>query len=135
MSSSDADVVLPMWRGTRGVINTAFVGVLGVAAAAAFWIFAVAVVVRPACTAYARAHGLTYVDYTVFWQQIRSSSACEFQSSRGTSESVKLVNATSFLADTWVGIAFSPMITAPAFIVLFAFAWTSVRGGWKPRSP
>jgi hypothetical protein len=119
-----AAVVLPMWRGRRGVINTIVCGILGLAAAFGLWTFAVRVAVIPACTAYARSRGLTYVDYKVYDRKQRASSACIFKSSNGATQDVLLPEAASYLTDLWVGLAFSFQISVPGFILLFAIART-----------
>jgi hypothetical protein len=140
MNHQDPSVVLPMWRARRGVINTIACGVLGIAAAAAFSMFAVRVAVTPACTAYGRSHGMTYVDYKVYAKTQRASSACILASSSGATHSVSLPEAASYLTDLWVGVAFSPQISVPAFILLFAIARTRLasrdgRGGGTQRLP
>lgn len=128
--SQHSSVVLPMWRGRRGALNTIACGVLGFAAAFALWTFAARVAVVPACTAYGRSHGMTYVDYEVYSGTRRASSACILESSSGAKHSVSLPNAASLLTDFWVGIAFSPELSVPAFVVLFALARTRMaRGG------
>lgn len=133
MNSSDDSVVLPMWRGRRGVINTIFVSVIGVAAAVAFWFFAVTVVIRPACTELGEQRGLTFVDYKVYTRQQKASSACVFKSRSGATQDVYLTEATSFVTDLWVAFALSPMITVPAFIVLFAVTWTRLTNDGRRR--
>ena len=119
-----SDVVLPMWRGRRGMIATIACGVLGLAAAAALWAFAVRAAVRPACEAYGRSHGMTYVDYKVYRRQQRASSACILASPSGATHDVALPEAASYLTDLWVSVAFSLQISVPAFILLFAIART-----------
>lgn len=131
MNPQTSSVVLPMWRGRRGVLNTIACGVLGIGAAAALWMFAVRVAVDPACTAYGRSHGMTYVDYKVFTSQRRASSACVLASPSGARHDVSLPEAASFVTDLWVGLAFSLQISVPGFILLFAIARTRMARGWS----
>jgi hypothetical protein len=117
-----------MWRGRRGTINTIVCGVLGIAAASAFWMFAVRAAVTPACTAYGRSHGMTYVDYKVYSKMQRASSACILASPSGAMHDVALPEAASYLTDLWVSLAFSLQISIPGFILLFAVARTRMAG-------
>ena len=133
MSYHDPSVVLPMWRGRRGAVNTIACSILGIAAAFAFWTFAVRVAVAPACTAYGRDHAMTYVDYKVNSWTRRSSSSCILKSSSGATRSVSLPVAASYFTDLWVGVAFSPEFSVPAFILLFAIARTRMAS--RERSP
>ena len=122
-----------MWRGRRGVLNTAVCAVLGLAAAFALWIFAVRVAVVPACTAYGTHHDMTYVDYKVYRTQQRASAACILTSPGGATHDVAITEAASYITDLWVGLAFSLQISVPAFILLFAIARTRMAGPFPQR--
>lgn len=126
---TDPSVVLPMWRGRRGVVNTLVCGVVGVLCAFALLRFAERAVVVPACTAYAKSHGLTYVDYKVYSSKRRASSACILRTSKGGTEDVSLPDAASTFTDLWVGVAFSLEFTTPALILLFAVLLTKLSRG------
>lgn len=126
---TDPSVVLPMWRGRRGVVNTIVCGVVGLFCAFAFLKFAERTAVVPACRAYATSHGLTYVDYTVYSSKRRASSACVFRTPKGGTEDVSLPDAASTFTDLWVGVAYSLEFTAPALILLFAVLLTKLSRG------
>lgn len=128
MNTQDSQVVLPIWKGRRGVMNTLICGILGVLCAFVLWQFAVRTAVNPACSAYGESHGMTYVDYKVYSSQRRASSACIFKTHRGGMQDVSLHEAASYFTDLWVGLAFSLEITVPAFILLFAIARSGMAG-------
>lgn len=113
-----------MWRGRRGALNAIACGVLGLGAALALWVVAVRVAVVPGCTAYAAQHEMTYVDYKVYGKKRHSSGACILASANGATHDVAITEATSYLVDLGVGLAFSLEISVPAFILLFAIART-----------
>lgn len=138
MTHQDPSSVLPMWRGRRGMLNTMVCGALGLAAAFALWTFAARVAVIPACNAYGRVHGMSYVDYKVYTTTRRASSACILRAPAGATHNVSLPDAASYFTDLWVGIAFSPELSMPAFTLLFAVAltrWTGALAGSSFRSP
>lgn len=131
MNSQDSRVVLPMWRGRRGAINTITCAVLGIVAASAFWMLAVRAAVDPACTAYGRSHGMTYVDYKVYETKQVASSACILTSSSGAAHDVLLPEAASYFTDLLVRFAFSLQISIPGFTLLFAILWTRMASGGR----
>jgi hypothetical protein len=126
MPSPPPSVVLPLWRGRRGWINTLACGVLGLLGAAALWLLAERAAVEPACAAYGQSHGWVYVDYKVYSAQRHGSAACVFRAGAAGTRDISLREAASYFTDLWVGMAFSLELTVPAFILLFAVARTGL---------
>jgi hypothetical protein len=56
---SDPSTELPIWKGRRGLINTAFCLALSLPCAFGLWFLAERTTIIPACSAYASAHGIT----------------------------------------------------------------------------
>lgn len=127
--------VLPMWRGRRGLAATIVCGALGTLAAAALWVCAVRVAVRPACESYGRDHGMTYVDYKVYRKKQHASSACILAAPSGVRHDVLLPDAASQGTDFLVGLAFSLDISIPAFTILFAVVRTRVSRRGREAEP
>lgn len=114
---ADADPTLPIWRGRRGAIATAYLGVLAVVCGLGLMEFAERRVVA-ACRGYAQAQGWQYVSMETYYSSRRSSAMCTFKSDAGQVY-VRLLDI-SVLTDLWVSFAVSLHITVLAFLILFA---------------
>ncbi len=121
---------LPIWKGRRGVVNTVMCLLLGVLAAFAAWSLAERLVIVPACTDYAGAHGLTYADFKLVGVEHASTVVCLLTRPDGLTRDVYLNELVSSIANLGVELAMSLEFTVPGFAVLFALArvWLHVRG-------
>jgi hypothetical protein len=122
MSLPSRPVEFPIWRGRRGLVNTAICGVLGFLIAFGLAEFVERSVVVPGCTAYGQSHGMTYLDYKIYTNSKHESGACIFRTAGGHVEDVSFREAISFFADLWLGIAFKLELTVPSFILLLGLA-------------
>lgn len=127
---TDSSPTLPMWRGRRGAIATAYLGVLAVVFGLGLMEFAERVGVVPACRDYAKAHGSQYVSMysSSGGTTKRSAAICTFKSDTGH-EDVRLIDI-SVLTDLWVSFAVSLEITIPGFLILFAVIRTWLLKRW-----
>lgn len=117
---------LPIWKGRRGVINTAMCCVLSLPCALGIWFLTERSTIAPACTSYASAHGMTYTDFKLTGVKQASTVVCVLTQANGKSQDVHLSEIVPFLTDAWVGFAMSLEITIPAFAILLAL----IRVGW-----
>jgi hypothetical protein len=129
---ADSSPTLPIWRGRRGAIATAYLGVLAVICGLGLMNFAERVGVVPACRDYAQANGWQYVSMHTYSDSLtnRSGAICTFRSPEGHTEDVYLRDI-SLLTSFWVSFAVSLLITVPGFLILFAVLRTWL---WKLRS-
>lgn len=126
MCAHNASVVLPIWSGRLGVLNSFVCGVLGLLCALAMVWFVDRGVVVPACKSYGSSHAMTYVDYKIYSSRRHESAACIFKASGVEAHDISFREATSYQTDLWVGIVFSLELTVPAFILLFALGRTLI---------
>ena len=122
MLISDRPGDFPIWRGRRGLVNTAICGVLGFLIAFGLAEFVERTVVVPGCTGYGQSHGMTYLDYKIYTNSKHESGACIFRTAGGHVEDVSFREAISFFADLWLGIVFKLELTVPSFILLLGLA-------------
>src|SRR5262249_51970223 len=125
---------LPMWRGRRGAIATAYLGGLAIVFGLGLMEFAERYGVVPACRDYAKAHGLQYVSMhsNTDTTTKKSGATCIFKGATGR-EDVRLIDI-SVLTDSWVSFAVSLEITIPGFLILFAVIRTWLLKRWESVS-
>lgn len=128
---ADPSPVLPIWRGRRGAIATAYLGALAVICGLGLMDFAERFGVVPACRDYARAQGWQYLSMHSYSNSTsnRSGAICTFKSDAGHVEDIRLLDI-SILTNFWVSFSVSLQVTIPAFLVLFAVirTWLLKRG-------
>ena len=124
--ASDPLPELPIWKGRRGLVNTVLCCVLSLPCAFGLWSLAERSTIVPACTAYARAHAMTYTDFRLVGVKQASTVVCMFTEANGKSQDVHLNELVPYVADVLVTFAMSLEITVPGFAVLLALA----RVGW-----
>ena len=122
MPLPDRPVALPIWRGRRGLVNTAICGVLGLLLASGLAVLVDHTVVVPGCTAYGQSHGMMYLDYKVYTSAKQESGACIFRTAGEHIQDVSFREAISFFTDLWLGIAYNLQLTVPSFILLLGLA-------------
>ena len=120
---------LPIWRGRRGIVNTAVCCLLGLLTGFALWTFAERTTVVPACTAYARQHGLVYVDFKAEERRNDSGVDCVVRRDDGSTTDVSLRDVVPYVTDQWVGLAMGLQLTVPLFAILFALARAGIYDG------
>jgi len=118
---NDPSPTLPIWRGRRGAIATAYLGVLAVICGLGLMEFAERFGVVPACRDYAQAQGWQYVSYRTYDDSLtnRSGAICSFMDENGSPTDV-YVRDISLLTNFWVSFAVRLVITVPTFVILFA---------------
>lgn len=123
---------LPIWKGRRGLINAALCCVLALPCAFGLLKFAERRVIGPACTAYARDHGMTYRSFTTTGTASAPSShvACVLTQADGSNGTAGLETLVPFLTNAWVLFAVDIAITIPAFAVLLGL----LRVAWYKRT-
>jgi hypothetical protein len=129
---ADPSPVLPIWRGRRGAIATAYLAVLAVICGLGLMDFAERIGVAPSCRDYAQAHGWLYLSHRTYVDSLtnRSGAICTFKSSEGHTENINLRDI-SLLTSFWVSFAVTLVITVPGFLILFAVVRTWL---WKLRA-
>ena len=122
---ADPSPTLPIWRGRRGAMATACLGVLAVICGLGLMDFAERFGVVPACRDYAQTHGWQYVSYRTYDDSLtnRSGAICTFKSAEGYTEDIYLRDI-SLLTNFWVSFAVRLVITVPTFVILFAIVRT-----------
>ena len=121
---------LPIWKGRRGLTNTVLCCVLALPCAFGLWLLTERSTIVPACTAYARTHGMTYTDFKLVGVKHASTVVCVLTQTNGGNQDVYLSDLVSFVTDLWVGFAMSLEFTIPAFAILLALA----RVAWYRRT-
>jgi hypothetical protein len=117
---------LAIWKGRRGVVNTAGCFVLGLLCAFALWTFTERTTVVPACTAYAAANGMTYATFRADTHKYDSGIVCVLTRADGTPTNVSLRDIVPYLTDQWVGLAMELQLTVPLFTILFALGLVGI---------
>ena len=126
-----ADPTLPMWRGRRGAIATAYLGVLAFICGVGLMKFAERFGVESACRDYAQAQGWQYLSMHAY-DEVRSGAICTFTSDTGRTD-VRLLDI-SMLTNFWVSFAVSLHITVLGFLILFAVIRTWLLNRFAPTT-
>jgi hypothetical protein len=129
--ASDPPAELPIWKGRRGLINTALCLALSLPCAFGVWFLVERTTIVPACSAYASAHGMSYADFKLTGVKEKSTVVCVFAQGSGRPAEIHLNELVSTLTDIWVGFAMALEFTIPAFAILLALlrvAWYRVAG-------
>lgn len=117
-----APVVLPIWKGRRGLLNSILCGVLGLLCAVSLLLITERTIVAPACTAYASAHDMTYSDFKLVGLKQYDTVVCLLLRDDGKAQDVYLKTLVSYLTNLLVGFALNLEVTVPGFIILLALA-------------
>jgi hypothetical protein len=117
-----APVVLPMWRGRRGLVAAALCFVLAIGCGMGLLLLVERSTIAPACRGYAAAHEMRYVDFKLVGVKRNSTVVCLLARPDGTSHDVYLRELVSTFTDLWVGILVSLEFTVPALAILLALA-------------
>ena len=81
---------LPIWKGRRGVLNTAACCVLSLPCAFALFSLAARSTVVPVCTAYAGAHEMAYADFKLVGVKHASTVVCLLIQANGKHQDIYL---------------------------------------------
>lgn len=81
------------------------------------------ITIVPACTAYARDHGLAFERFDPSDYRHETDVECIFRRADGTEHVMLLRELTPFLTDLWVSFATDVEIMLPAFAGLVAVLW------------
>ena len=119
-------VVPPIWKGRRGLINTAVCCVLALAAAVGLLLLAERSVIVPTCSAYANTHAMTYADFRLVGLKQANNVVCMLTKANGKTQDIRLNELVPFVTDMLVGFAMSLQFTVPLFAILLA----TLRLGW-----
>ena len=111
---------LPIWKGRRGLVNTALCCALGLACGMGLAMSAERSTIVPACSAYAKTNGMTYTKYELGGVRRATSVDCLLKRADGRGAHVHLNELVSWLTVQWVSLAMSLEFTVPVFIILFA---------------
>jgi hypothetical protein len=130
-ASNRPPAVLSIWKGRRGVVNTALCCALAVPSAWGVWSAAERSAIVPTCTAHAAAQGLSYADFKLVGVRHASTVVCLFTQANGRTRDVYLRDLVSTFTDLWVGLAMTLELTVPAFVILWGLArsWVHLRWG------
>lgn len=124
----------PIWKGRRGLANTGLVVLTAIILGIGLWLLADRSTIRPACTAYAEAHGMTYKDFKLVGLKRDSTVVCLLARDNGTTKDVYLRELVPVYTDYLVSFAMSFEFTMPVFAILLATirVWWYRRGLAKP---
>ena len=124
---------LSIWKGRRGVINTALCCAVAVLCAWGVWSATERSVIVPTCSAYATSHGLAYADFKLVGIRHASTVVCLLTQPNGQTQDVYLKELVSTFTDLWVGLAMTLELTVPSFAILLGLArsWRYLRSRSK----